>query len=114
MTLRFITFAALFTALHAICATTSLLYCFARVMTRFDNPMVTETYVESLSCRVADVLFQPAMFAWSAVGIRGTTSVLQWVAVLLNSAVWGFALSIAVLWLTRVSMRTRAKATHGD
>ena len=76
--------------------------------------MLTETYVESMTCRAADFLFQPAMFVWSAVGIKGASSLLEWVAVLLNSAVWGIVLSIAVVWLTRGSTRTRAKKARAS
>lgn len=112
MSLRFVKLFALFTALHAVCVMTSSLYCISRGMTRFDNPVLTETYIESFTCRVADVLLQPTMFVWRAAGIKDASSLLQWVAVLLNSAAWGATLSIALVCLIRGSSRLCARGVR--
>jgi len=110
MSFRFVKLAVFFTALHAICAMASLLFSFSRGMGRFDNPTLPETYAESAASRIADFLFQPAMFVWDAIGVKGAPSLLEWIVVLLNSALWGVTLSVAVVWLTRRSAQTRAKA----
>jgi hypothetical protein len=112
MSLRFVKLAGLFAALHAVCVMASSSYCISRGMTRFDNPVLTETYVESLTCRLADVLLQPTMFVWRAAGIKDASSLLQWVAVLLNSAAWGAALSIASACLIRASSRLLARGVR--
>jgi hypothetical protein len=112
MSLRFLEFAVFFTALHATCAIASLLFSFSRGMARFDNPTLRETYADSAASHVADFLFQPAMLIWDAVGVKGASSLLEWVVFLLNSALWGATLSVAVVWLTRRSTQTRAKAAR--
>lgn len=112
MSLRFVKLAVFFTALHATCAMASLLFSFSRGMARFDNPTLPETHADSATSHVADFLFQPAMFVWDAIGVKSASSLLEWVVLLLNSALWGVTLSVAVVWLTRRSTQTRAKAAR--
>jgi hypothetical protein len=112
MSLRFVKLAAFFTTLHAICAMASLLFSFSKGMARFDNPTLPETYADRAASHVADFLFQPAMFMWDAIGVKGASSLLEWAVFLLNSALWGVTLSLAVVWLTRRSRQARAKAAR--
>jgi hypothetical protein len=103
MLARFAKLAVCFTTLHAVCALASFGFSFSRGMARFDDPALPETYADSAASGAADFLFQPAMFVWRAMAIRDAPSLLEWGVFLLNSALWGVALSALVVWLTRRS-----------
>lgn len=109
MQLRIVKLALLFTALHAILAMVALTFSFSKRMARFDNPQLPETYAESAVSHVADIMFQPMMFIWEVAAIRDTSTAVEWLAFLLNSAFWGIAFGALVIRLTTRS-GGRAKA----
>jgi hypothetical protein len=113
MSFRFVKLAVFFTVLHAICTLTSVLFSFSKGMARFDDPTLPQSYADNAVSRLADFLFQPAMFIWQAVGLKGASALLQWSVFLLNSALWGITIGAVVVWLTRHSMQTRSKAARG-
>ena len=112
MASRFVKLAISFTVLHALCALTSLLFSFSKGMTRFDDPTLRETYADNAVSRIADLLFQPAMFIWHAFGFKGASALLEWTVFILNSALWGVTFGVAFVWLTRRKSQPRAKAAR--
>ena len=106
--MRFVKLAIVITALHAACAMVSLFFSFSRGMRRFDLPTLGETYAESAASRIADVLFQPALYVWRGIGVKGPSPLLEWAVVLLNSALWGVTLALVITWLASRSAQRRA------
>jgi hypothetical protein len=100
--------AAIFAAIHLVAATGSLLLGFSLGMARFDSPETSvPSYAEGASSRLADVLFAPAQMIYRALHAGSSPpAMVQWLYVMLNSALWGLVPATAVMWLRQ---RTGAK-----
>lgn len=93
--------AAIFAAIHLVAAVGSLLLGFSLGMARFDHPeTIARSYAEATSSRLAEVLFEPGQMLYRALHAGSSAPALvQWLYVILNSALWGLVLAAAVLWL---------------
>jgi hypothetical protein len=98
---RTLRLAAIFAAIHLVAATGSLLLGFSLGMARFDSPETSAPgYTEAASSRLADVLFAPAQMIYRALHAGSSApAMVQWLYMILNSALWGLVLAAAVMWL---------------
>jgi hypothetical protein len=98
---RTLRLAAIFAAIHLVAATGSLLLGFSLGMARFDSLETSAPgYTEAASSRLADVLFAPAQMIYRALHVGSSApAMVQWLYMILNSALWGLVLAAAVTWL---------------
>ncbi|MDB5943185.1 MAG: hypothetical protein JWQ13_2751 [Ramlibacter sp.] len=99
--------AAIFSVIHLVAAAASLLFGFSLAMGRFDSPGMAPGHAEATSSGLAAFLLQPGQAIYSALHAGSSASAMvQWLSLVLNSALWGLVLAAAVMWL-RQALRTR-------
>ena len=101
--LRYLTIAAVLTAVHLFLALSSLLVSFSLGMGRFDSGG-DMSQLEGLATALSDTLLSPI----SHVQTKGLSSPLQWTLVLGNSILWGAVLAVPVWALARLARVKRA------
>ncbi|MDE5440114.1 hypothetical protein GWG65_01375 [Bradyrhizobium sp. CSA207] len=87
--MRYLTIAAVLATAHLLLALSSLLVGFSLGMGRFESGGDVDQ-LESLATALSDTLLSPV----SHVQIKGSSSALQWAAVLGNSILWGAVLAV--------------------
>ena len=101
--LRYLTIAAVLTAVHLFLALSSLLVSFSLGMGRFDSGG-DMSQLEGLATALSDTLLSPI----SHVQAKGLSSPLQWAVILGNSILWGAVLAVPVWALARLVRGKRA------
>jgi hypothetical protein len=93
--------AVILAAIHLVVAVGSLLLGFSLGMARFDTPETSApSYVEATSSRLADVLFEPVQMIYRSLHAgSGAPAMVQWLYMIMNSALWGLVLATAIMWL---------------
>ena len=95
---------------HLAVTIASFAWTFAMVSARFDDASIPETRFEVVTSALVQVLTMPARLIWERWPIA-LPGVIQWMVILLNSALWGIA-AAAIIGLchhARDAKRTDAR-----
>jgi hypothetical protein len=101
--LRYLTIAAVLSAVHLVLAIGSLLVSFTVGMGRFDSAG-EQSRLESLASAISNTLFWVIPY----LPTKELSPALQWAVVLGNSILWGAILGVPVWALARLTQGKRA------
>ena len=96
----------LLATLHFVTAMACTLGAFTRGMNRFDGAETNKDMMEVLSGIGAEILTAPGRFLWTPWASKNLPDVFEWLLLISNSLLWGFAL---VLIFTRLSKMLNGK-----
>jgi hypothetical protein len=96
---RFLKLTVVFAVIHGAVFLFSFVTAFSRGMNRFDHPEVPETLLERICAMATSILIEPYGVLAEKVGIHNRF--LDWTGMLLNSLLWGAALSLFFMLLSK-------------
>ena len=99
---------------HFILAMACFAFSFGDTMRRFDEGVAERTPLLALVDKLGKILMEPGMMIWRTLPASRLPNVIEWLLVLANSALWGFAIAFVVVRIvTRRSIRQHGLRDFG-
>jgi hypothetical protein len=98
----------LFTVLHVAITVTLIIYAFSAGMAEFDNPDRARSHSARVAGYLAGILMFPLRVLWTGNVSTQAAAVVEWLALLCNSAIWGAAFATGMTWFRRASARRKS------
>ena len=99
--------AVIIALVHFVLTIGSVLIAIGAGMVAFDNPDYQRSGIERISDLLATILMQPGMSLWTPWMSRNIPNLVEWVLVIANSLLWGFAIALIILILALVKRKSQ-------
>ena len=100
------------TAVHLLLAGTSLVYSYGATMARFDEPGISPPLLENVAAVAATVLLLPVRLLWTSWASTNLPNIVEWLAFVANSVVWGLAVAGVFAWRKQRSATSELANGH--
>lgn len=87
----------LYTILHLLLWFVAFLSSFSIASARFDNPDYLPTWCSTAVSVASKILCFPLLYLWTPWASKNLPNFVEWLALLLNSLIWGYVFSLFVV-----------------
>ena len=113
MVKKYIKRGILLSVIHLVITFSLFFWSFNKTMEAFDNPYtevsLIYSVIEPAITLMVNILMQPCLSVWTPWMSKHMPDLIEWVLVLLNSALWGFVLS--AFW-ELINRRSKRRQMH--
>ena len=94
MSKKFIIRGLLLSVVHWVVAVGLFMFASSATMEAFDDSSVQISIIAKIASVIVDVLWQPFLSVWTPWMSKNIPNSVEWIAFILNSMLWGFAISL--------------------
>lgn len=89
----FLKYVIIFSLLHLVLLLTSILVSYTLGIDRFENGIVDESALESVTGTLSGILGFPGTYLWTPWATKNLSNFIEWFVFAANSVVWGIVLA---------------------